>query len=709
MSLSSYLTETLHARWGTSYDLKLLAKEFELPISLLNRHTGKFLVRSELPGPQITVGFKDCHFTLVRLGRKPSRKSRCGTNFSRRSTQVRNRLSLTQQHRARVCASGEFLCGGVRTFVAGTSPGGALPQFQSAGTGEDGILHVVRNCHDLAIMLANFREEHVQYPGFNRLASLSRAAQYARLNVLKCVRNALIAAGQFTCYFPRCHLSPNCSSGAETPTRTRHIWYNVDEALELERQYVQAWLRKAGQHTQQLAPVRDRIGDESGSARPQLVSQVLQVREQLFAACHGPGVPTAPMSLRVRTLGPSVQIGVDVENSAMQLISNPHFLEDILGEHVDQIDSPGSALAQQIVDPDAASSDSEHDLRALRELLLDLSVDGELVRGGAPKCLEASSLPITAMQSVVSSHQLGVSADEAFLCTVLNVQSTGVETLTYEISARQPDIPPPPGTVLAAECTAALTYDFGLGAACNSVWDYTLDSATLGSSQQQTLDSADDYSYVPWSAHTSVVGLGPFSPVCSLYAAVFDSDDDGGYTPSSCCTSRMGRASSGPHDRAAGDCFDSDIDNGYSPNSLGTSRLGLFDGSSRRGFWSDSDSSDASVRTDLLFDVDEAFSCEQATMVELPTPAGPPCALHPLQLWVQGGAPKKRPYPFGLVAQEAAVLQVPGSGAGAGSGSGSGTGAAGVPPPPRPSVVLMYHGTFGPFHQGHRACIHRAV
>eukprot|EP00971_Amphidinium_carterae_P269905 5354372-Amphidinium_carterae.1 len=89
LSLADYLAETLRSRWGTNFDLKLLAQEYELPLSLLNRHTGKFLLRSELPGPQITVGFKDFHFTLVRLGKKPARKATMSSAYvaQRRSTQ----------------------------------------------------------------------------------------------------------------------------------------------------------------------------------------------------------------------------------------------------------------------------------------------------------------------------------------------------------------------------------------------------------------------------------------------------------------------------------------------------------------------------------------------------------------------------------------------------------------------------------------------
>eukprot|EP00971_Amphidinium_carterae_P082876 1639608-Amphidinium_carterae.1 len=71
-NFDDYLAATTRSRWGTSFDFKLLARELELPISLVNRHTGMVLVRNAVPGRQLLVGFRDSHFTLVRTA-KPLR------------------------------------------------------------------------------------------------------------------------------------------------------------------------------------------------------------------------------------------------------------------------------------------------------------------------------------------------------------------------------------------------------------------------------------------------------------------------------------------------------------------------------------------------------------------------------------------------------------------------------------------------------------
>eukprot|EP00971_Amphidinium_carterae_P062636 1239844-Amphidinium_carterae.2 len=160
--------------------------------------------------------------------------------------------------------------------------------------------------------------------------------------------------------------------------------------------------------------------------------------------------------------------------------------------------------------------------------------------------------------------------------TILNVHDMAVLTNRYVLAAqrRPSDIPPPRRTVDHDGARHdEVRYDFGLGEVRNSLWDFTLDTVTVGSSNHQTLDSKLDYGYTPFSVGTSVEGAASSAPADSLYAAVFDSDQDGGYTPHSMGTSRGVSVSSGKADTDAANVFDSDIDNAYDPNSRGTSRI----------------------------------------------------------------------------------------------------------------------------------------
>eukprot|EP00971_Amphidinium_carterae_P113414 2246992-Amphidinium_carterae.1 len=54
-------TARLH-RWGTSYDLKLLAEELGQACRLINRHNGACLFSSAGSAAQRVIGFRDSHF-----------------------------------------------------------------------------------------------------------------------------------------------------------------------------------------------------------------------------------------------------------------------------------------------------------------------------------------------------------------------------------------------------------------------------------------------------------------------------------------------------------------------------------------------------------------------------------------------------------------------------------------------------------------------
>eukprot|EP00971_Amphidinium_carterae_P218547 4337953-Amphidinium_carterae.2 len=214
---------------------------------------------------------------------------------------------------------------------------------------------------------------------------------------------------------------------------------------------------------------------------------------------------------------------------------------------------------------------------------------GPLVQGGAPRA------PVDAVSSAASMSGRTVVSS-------LTVVNSGVRTSSCALvlDVGPSVVPPPPGSALSAEApyvAAHSVHDFGLAAAQNSLWDYTIDTVTVGSTVRQTLDSSIDHGYVPVSAHTSNVGLGCSSLVNTLY----------------------------------GEVFDSDIDDCYSPNSIGTSRQVSFATLDQV-----SDCSEDSVVADWEREsACAAYTAPRLEMHALPVPSGPPRILFPD---VQGGA-----------------------------------------------------------------------
>eukprot|EP00971_Amphidinium_carterae_P127322 2523043-Amphidinium_carterae.1 len=218
--------------------------------------------------------------------------------------------------------------------------------------------------------------------------------------------------------------------------------------------------------------------------------------------------------------------------------------------------------------------------------------------------LQSSCTPLVqggafSVRSAAAPTSTGTAGGPVF--SAVSVVDDGVSTSSCALVVNYGPgvVPPPPGSASyagALSASAERAHDFGLAVACNSVWDYTLDTVTIGSTVQQTLDSALDHGYGPISAHTSNVGRGCSSLVNTLYCEVFDSDID--------------------------DC--------YTPDSLGTSRNVSFDTLDQVSCCSGNSAADYWERESLC-------AADTAPLFEthaLPVPSGPPRVLSP---FVQGG------------------------------------------------------------------------
>eukprot|EP00971_Amphidinium_carterae_P043972 865048-Amphidinium_carterae.2 len=69
MSVEDYVQSAKSTRWGTSFDLRVLVEEMELPAILYNRHTGRILVEHGRCQDRVIFGFKNSHFTICRWQR----------------------------------------------------------------------------------------------------------------------------------------------------------------------------------------------------------------------------------------------------------------------------------------------------------------------------------------------------------------------------------------------------------------------------------------------------------------------------------------------------------------------------------------------------------------------------------------------------------------------------------------------------------------